>query len=72
MDTVDKSDKLEEIVWCDHLRLIPSPLIRSSVSHAYLPPQKTYIIVEQRKIKLLCPECWRLGIKQPSLFSRES
>ena len=75
METVDKGEKsgrLEEIVWCPHLRLIPSPLISTSVAHAYLPPQKTYIIVEEQKVKLLCPECWRAGIQKPGLFARES
>lgn len=78
METVDKmdqeknSERLKEIVWCVHLRLIPSPLVLSPVAHAYLPPQKTYIIVEEQKVKLVCPECWRAGTKQVSLFARES
>jgi hypothetical protein len=68
---VDSVDKLAEIVWCNHLRLIPSRLVGASVPHAYLPPQKTYIIVEERKVKLVCPECWKLSIIQHSLFSKE-
>jgi len=72
VDTVDNRGRLYEIVWCNHLRLIPSPLVSESVAHAYLPPQKTYIIIEEQKVKLLCPECWRAGIQQPTLFPRLS
>ena len=71
MDTVDNREKLTELVWCNHLRVIPSPLVSASSAHCYIPPQKTYLVVENGKVKLICPECWRESIKQLSLFSKE-
>jgi hypothetical protein len=68
MDPEKKSERLNEIVWCMHLILIPSPLVTSKVAHAYLPAQKTYIVVEEQKVKLLCPDCWRIGTKLTRLF----
>lgn len=72
MDTVDNLPKLTEIVWCNHLRVIPSPLIMANGAQCYIPPQKVYLIIEEGKVKLVCPECWRAGINQTNMFFRES
>ena len=69
---MDSVDKLTEIVWCDHVRVIPRPLVLHGSPHCYLPAQKIYIVVEELKIKLICPECWRRGIASHPLPFTES
>lgn len=72
-ETVDKSkleaEMLSEIVWCNHLTVTPRPLVHSEVAHVYLPKQTCYLVVEQLKVKLICPECWIRAIARPLPFN---
>jgi len=59
---VDKiQERLEEIKWCNHLRVTPRPLTLVDVAHVYLHGQQAYLVVEENKVKLLCSECWFLS-----------
>lgn len=65
METVDKlgsEERLTEILWCDHVSVVPSPLVFNKTPHCFIRTAKVYLVVEQGKIKLLCPECWRKAI----------
>lgn len=71
-ETVDnlevKAERLAEIVWCNHLTVTPRPLVHSEVAHVYLPNQTCYLVVEDLKVKLICPECWIRAIARPLPF----
>jgi hypothetical protein len=59
MEAGRKKEKLTDLLWCDHLHLTPQPLMNTDVVHAYLHGQKAYIIIiEQLKVKVICPKCW--------------
>jgi hypothetical protein len=57
VETVD-TEKLTEIVWCDHLRVTTQPLVMSKVPHVFLHGDKSYLVIEMGKVKLVCPECF--------------
>lgn len=57
VDKISESERLTEIVWCDHVSVVPHPLVPSPVPHFYIK-QPVYLVVEERKIKLICPQCW--------------
>jgi len=74
---VDKTDEKNgkeweicEVVWCNHLTVTPSPLTLVSTPHVYLHGQKCYLVVEQNKVKLVCPNCWWISTRthQPALL----
>jgi hypothetical protein len=71
---LEEEKKLTEIVWCNHLKVTPRPLVHSLVPHVYLHGQKAYLAVEEFKIKLVCPECWLLSMRSAPLpfLARES
>lgn len=63
---------LREIVWCEHVRLVPSPMVLSKTAHCYIPAQQIYLVVEDAKVKVICPHCWRIGTQPRDLFAKES
>lgn len=58
--------KIKEMVACDHLPVVWQPLINQSAPHAYLRGE-LYIVVEEQKVKLVCPYCFRKAVL-PSLY----
>ena len=66
MKTGDSVDNLTAIVWCDHLAVVPQPMILTNVRHAWLK-KPCYLVVEDGKIKLLCSSCWCKAV-QTHLF----
>lgn len=68
VDSVDNLtepvDNLTEIVWCDHANVVPHPMVLSKVPHVYLKGG-SYIIVEDRKVKIVCSVCWMKAIQPP-------
>ena len=55
-------DKLTEIVWCDHVKVTPRPIVHTTVPHVFVHA-KCYLIVEQGKVKVICSECFMVGIR---------
>lgn len=58
----EEEARLSEILWCDHLRVTPRPLVHSQVPHVFVSKSALYVVVEGFKIKLVCPECWRISM----------
>lgn len=57
---ISAEEKLEEIVWCDHVYVQPQPLVTSPVPHVYIPVHKhaIYLVIEELKVKIVCQSCW--------------
>lgn len=72
VDSVDNSEKLKEIIWCEHLEVVRNPLRGSQVPHVFLRGAPVYLIVEENVVKLICPPCWLLATGRQKIFSRES
>ena len=72
VDNGDNSEKLKEIIWCEHLVVVCSPLIGSQVPHIFLRGAPVYLVVEENVVKLICPPCWLLATGHQKIFSRES
>lgn len=66
METVDK---LTEMVACEHLPVVWQPLVLSKVPHAWVRCKALYVIVEEGKVKLICPDCFKTATV-PALFTR--
>lgn len=67
--------KLSEILWCNHLRVTPRPFVHTQVPHVFVCEAAIYVVVEELKVKLVCPECWRTSMFYPMEhlpFFRES
>jgi hypothetical protein len=58
----DSVDNLREIVWCNHLKITPRPLVHTEVPHVYIH-SRCYLAVEEGKVKILCPDCWIDGVR---------
>lgn len=63
METVDTVDKPSEVVWCTHA--LVSPLYNLKVP-VILSSGTCYIVIEERKIKILCRTCFQAGISKAS------
>jgi hypothetical protein len=56
---------IQEIVWCDHVRVLAQPLLTTKTPHCYLGKGQVFMIVEQNKVKIVCPNCWKIGTAPP-------
>jgi len=72
VDNGDNLEKLREIIWCDHLGVVCSPLIGSETPHIFLHDGPVYLVVEENVVKLICPPCWLLATGHHKEFSRGS
>lgn len=61
---VETVDKQTEIVWCNHLKVTPRPVVMSKVPHVYIH-DKCYLAVEEGKIMLICSHCWLKAVNLP-------
>jgi len=66
-----KLKMLKEIVWCEHLAVAEMPMKFTQVQHILLHEGPVYLVVEENKVKLVCPLCWLKGLGFPAKFSRE-
>lgn len=67
----ENSKMLKEIVWCDHLKVSEMPWKGIPTPHIFLHDCHVYIVVEENKVKMVCPICWIKSAVTPPKFSRE-
>jgi len=57
VNSVDKGDNLEVIVWCDHVPVSKNPLFSTTPNVVVSTGRSVYLVVEESKVKLLCWNC---------------
>lgn len=59
-ETVDnvRLAPLTEVVWCDHLIVNKNVVVRSNMPNLYFQDQRMYLVAEEGKVKLICPDCF--------------
>lgn len=67
-ETVDNS----EVVWCDHLEIHKNVIVKSNTPNLFIVSSKFYLVAEQGKVKLLCRDCFLVGILHPERSLRVS
>lgn len=67
MNSVDTGDKLKEIVWCDHVSVIRNPLFSAMPNVCIERGPRTYLVVEEGRIKLVCTNCMMNSTKLPPM-----
>ena len=60
-ETVDSPAGLTEVVWCDHLEIHKNVIVISNTPNLFIVSSKFYLVAEQGKVKLLCPDCFVKG-----------
>jgi hypothetical protein len=65
---VNSVDNLKEMIACDHLSVVWQPLLNTNVPHAWIRSKAMYVVVEEGKVKLLCPDCFYVGAR-PTWFT---
>jgi hypothetical protein len=68
---VNSVDKLTEMVACDHLNVVWKPLVLHPAPHAWVRSKNLYIVVENGKVIMVCPECFQRST-MPQLIRSES
>lgn len=64
-DTVDNvNQNMTEAVWCDHVRAKGMWLKQWKVAIKLVSPS-SYIVVEERKLKILCSDCFMRAVQLP-------
>ena len=53
METVDK---LREVVWCDHVKAFGNVALTGE-RNLYIASAPVYLVVEDLRVKLVCPDC---------------
>jgi len=74
VNSVDNGDNLEvlkEIVWCNHLEVVTMPLKGTKTPHIFLHDGPVYLVVEENKVKMICPFCWVESAKVSRSFPRD-
>jgi len=59
---------MNEIRWCDHVKVTQNPIFGTSVPHAGVRCDGLkgfYLVIEAQTVKVLCPSCFRVGLIQP-------
>lgn len=70
VDNGDNSEVLKEIIWCDHLAVVPMPVKGSTIPHVFIHEGPVYLVVEQNVVKMVCPRCWLVSQgHQPTFFT---
>lgn len=65
MQTVDSVDKLNEAVWCNHVTAKGMWFAEGKTAISVTGPA-CYIVVEETKIKILCPTCFMKALQLPN------
>lgn len=60
MKPVDSVDNLIEVIWCDHtyVAIVNHPPTAARV----LAKDYCYFVIEEGKLKILCPSCFAKGL----------
>lgn len=63
MKTVDTGD-IREAVWCDHVTAF-GQWIHGTRPAIVVTTPRIHIIIEEGKVKLLCPQCFLKAVQLP-------
>lgn len=58
-----ESCQVREIVWCDHLRIVPDPCLSTTPNVGLKNIPYAVLVVEELKIKLVCLSCLTIGAR---------
>jgi hypothetical protein len=58
VETVDRIGLyVKEIAACNHISMMPNPLLSTTPNVAVHSTRTVYLVVEESKVKLICPSC---------------
>ena len=65
MQNQESSEKIREVIWCDHVHITTPEILGLEVNYFILHKAPVHMVIEEQKIKLVCPSCFLKGLQRP-------